>query len=432
LAKRLRGHGPALSAGVVTVLIQGATPAAVPAPLVGAVARAARGAVSDRVAALTTGVLKAMLLTKLRNRLALLAAAILLGPGAGTLAYLAGARAASVDPPEPEKKAPPAAPAPDDRPRAQAADFKTGEGYSWFAVPRGKRGSFWSMGSVPKFPAAADGVTAFEETDKDGALILILSYRSTASKDGLERLRPVAFDARRERYPLKLEYGGQGGSVATYRYRLDPKRLPAKDVATLGIEQLDPDGLKVLARRAAEVAAKEGIPVPGFPEVGKPFQFTLTTIDRKRIDSRDLRGKMILVDCWATWCAPCVEMQPKIKDLYDRWHKDGLEVVGFNFDVDPGLVRKKCDALGLKWPQVIVPHEKKAKLMEETGVRELPGELAFDPDGILRKDPARIWQEATGIGVLPRVFLVDREGILREDDPKDLAKAVAELVKGPK
>jgi RNA polymerase sigma factor (sigma-70 family) len=441
LAKRLQRYGPALSAGAVAVLIQEAAPAAMPALPVGAIVRAAAavaagrattGAVSDRVVALTTRVMKTMLLTKLKTRLVLLAAAILLGPGAATLAYLTGSGAALADPPEPGKKPTPEAPAPARPPQPPGVDFKTAQGFSWFVVPRAGRGYFWSIGSVPKFPAAADGVAVIEEKDKDGALLLTLSYSAAAGKDGLERLRPVAFDAKRERYPLQLKYGGRAGSVAMYRYHLDAKKLPAEQVAALGIEQLDPDGLKTLARRAAEVAAKQGIPVPGFPELDKPFRFTLTTMDGKRIDARDLRGKVILIDCWASWCSPCMEMQPKIKDLYEKWHKDGLEVVGFNFDVDSNAVKKVCDKLGLTWPQVIVPREKKATLtgQAETGIRRLPGELAFDPEGILREDPARIWQEATGIGVLPRLLLIDRAGILRADDPKDLAEAVAALMKG--
>ena len=62
--------------------------------------------------------------------------------------------------------------------------------------------------------------------------------------------------------------------------------------------------------------------------LGKSVSLTGKTLDGKDFSTKDLAGKVILVDFWATWCAPCVAELPRIKAVYDRYHEQGLEVVG--------------------------------------------------------------------------------------------------------
>jgi peroxiredoxin len=159
-----------------------------------------------------------------------------------------------------------------------------------------------------------------------------------------------------------------------------------------------------IARQAAERARKAAVEVPGFPEVGKTYDFALTTTDGKKIRARDLRGKVVLLDCWATGCSPCMDLLPEIKELYEKRHADGLEVLGINFDNDPEKAKETCRRLGLPWPQVVVPNDDATR---------------------------QLWQEASGMGELPRVLLIDREGVLRADQAHELDKAVAELLKKP-
>ncbi len=418
LARRMRRHRPGLSAGAVAAALAEAA-SAVPAPLVAGTVRAAAvaagraaGAVSARVAALTGGVLKTMLLTRLKIALAFLAVAALLGPGVGVLARHAAARPAAADGKEAAKEPPraPVAPAPAPRYETRARVFPTSPGYSWAIEPEPRQGRLhpnWSVGWSALAPRGPGGIVVFEEKGEGGALKLTLAYKPDGGKAGLVRYRPVAFDARGGRHPLRQSFGGGAGGadgVAMYRWSLDPEVLPAVQVELLGIETLDRDGPRVIARKAAARAAKDGVEVPSFPQVGEPYAFTLTTADGTKISSRDLRSKVVLVDCWATWCAPCVALLPEIKALHEKWHRDGLEVVGFNFDKDTKKAKAKCTELGLTWPQVIVPADDKTRTL---------------------------WQEVAGIGVLPRVLLIDREGILRADDPADLKAEVARLMKAP-
>ena len=92
---------------------------------------------------------------------------------------------------------------------------------------------------------------------------------------------------------------GDGVAVALSRWRMDPKVLPAKKVARIGIEALTPEFHRAASRAAAERAARAGVEVLPWPDVGQRYSFALTTVDGKRLRSKDLKGKVVLLDCWS-------------------------------------------------------------------------------------------------------------------------------------
>ncbi|MGV3618934.1 MAG: TlpA family protein disulfide reductase [Fimbriimonas sp.] len=64
--------------------------------------------------------------------------------------------------------------------------------------------------------------------------------------------------------------------------------------------------------------------------------FTMKDTTGKTVSDKSLRGKLVLIDFWATWCAPCVAASPMINRLHQKYAKQGLVVIGANISDKPG------------------------------------------------------------------------------------------------
>jgi thiol-disulfide isomerase/thioredoxin len=126
--------------------------------------------------------------------------------------------------------------------------------------------------------------------------------------------------------------------------------------------------------------------------VGKPIEITGKTLDGKTFTSRDWRGKVVLVDFWATWCPPCIAAFPHLKQIYQKYHPKGLEIVGVSWDDNPVRLKEfLANDPGLAWPQLYSDETEKLEahpLARELGVSRLPTLLLIDRKGILRSHDA--------------------------------------------
>jgi len=96
----------------------------------------------------------------------------------------------------------------------------------------------------------------------------------------------------------------------------------------------------------------------------------------------DLRGKYVLVDFWATWCAPCIVEVPRLQSAYARYHARGLEIVGVSLDETKSAVVDFVKVRKLPWKQV---HNGTANgdLVEAFGVRAIPATFLISPEGTI-------------------------------------------------
>src|SRR5437763_15139904 len=112
--------------------------------------------------------------------------------------------------------------------------------------------------------------------------------------------------------------------------------------------------------------------------------FSMKDLQGRDISSTDLRGRVVLIDFWATWCQPCKKEMPGYQKLLDRYGSRGFAVVGFKFDImmdmeDPVLFAKK---IGVRYPLAVAADDLKQKF---GGIEGLPTTLLYDRQGILRK-----------------------------------------------
>lgn len=182
----------------------------------------------------------------------------------------------------------------------------------------------------------------------------------------------------------------------------DDNRAPAlKLTEAQAMEAFDPERARALYEETAKVedkeiadAAKSGLAIMEMRN--KPLDLSFTAADGRKVDLSTLRGKVVLVDFWATWCPPCVEEVPGVVEAYEKFKDRGFEIVGISLDKDKGALEKFTAANKMTWPQF------------------------FDGKGWDNELAKRF-----EIQSVPTMWLLDREGKLADPNPRErLEKAI--------
>jgi thiol-disulfide isomerase/thioredoxin len=134
---------------------------------------------------------------------------------------------------------------------------------------------------------------------------------------------------------------------------------------------------------ASSALPKQNLAVAG--EIGSRLpEFSVKDLQGRQVSSADLRGKVVLLDFWATWCQPCKKEMPGYQKLVDRYGPRGFAVIGFKLDTmrdmeDPVLFAKK---IGARYPLVVATDDLKRSF---GGIEGIPTTMLYDRQGILRK-----------------------------------------------
>jgi cytochrome c biogenesis protein CcmG, thiol:disulfide interchange protein DsbE len=96
-------------------------------------------------------------------------------------------------------------------------------------------------------------------------------------------------------------------------------------------------------------------PARAAPEIGKAApELVVTELDGQTFDLAKLRGKVVLVNYWATWCAPCRKDMPKLDAFYRRYHDQNLEMIGISVDRDSDLPKVRKVMAKLAYPVAVL------------------------------------------------------------------------------
>jgi thiol-disulfide isomerase/thioredoxin len=123
--------------------------------------------------------------------------------------------------------------------------------------------------------------------------------------------------------------------------------------------------------------------------VGKPFELSFTdAISGKKISTADLKGKVIVVDFWATWCGPCVGEMPKMKKLYAEYKDKGVEFIGVSLDEpeNQGGLKALKEFVAkneIGWPQYYQGNAWDSEFSRGWGINSIPRVFVIDADGKL-------------------------------------------------
>jgi peroxiredoxin len=134
-------------------------------------------------------------------------------------------------------------------------------------------------------------------------------------------------------------------------------------------------------------AAQEMIaapPPPLLPGTRAPA-FTTRTLTGKPLSLRDLRGQVVLLDYWATWCGPCRMATPTLQSLHQKFHRRGFSVVGMSMDQADSVAQVVpfVHAMHLTYP-VTVSLVANVRAQSAYHANALPSQYLIDKKGIVR------------------------------------------------
>lgn len=132
--------------------------------------------------------------------------------------------------------------------------------------------------------------------------------------------------------------------------------------------------ITLISTCSASMALEEGDKIPEF-DIASIYE------NQPNISLKDLEGKTLFIDFWASWCAPCITSLPLYNEIYDKYQDQGLEVIAVNVDnpIEDGL-----DFL-LDTPlDFLIPQDPEGDVSEMFGVIGMPSSYLVSPDGSVR------------------------------------------------
>ena len=115
----------------------------------------------------------------------------------------------------------------------------------------------------------------------------------------------------------------------------------------------------------------------------KPLDIKFTAIDGTEVDLAKLRGKVVLVDFWATWCGPCVAELPNVLKAYEKLHEKGFEIVGISLDQSKEKLEEFVKDRGMKWPQYFDGKGWENDMSRRFGIQSIPAMWLLNKKGML-------------------------------------------------
>lgn len=114
---------------------------------------------------------------------------------------------------------------------------------------------------------------------------------------------------------------------------------------------------------------------------GAAPDFTLASNMGKNMRLAEMRGSVVMINFWASWCGPCRQEMPILEELYQRYNKAGFTILGVNVEPDSAEADKILKDIKISFP---VLYDTESKVSELYGVQAMPSTIIIDRDGNMR------------------------------------------------
>ncbi len=197
------------------------------------------------------------------------------------------------------------------------------------------------------------------------------------------------------------------GAEAAFRQALTIESAPPLLHYNLGVTLLqlkrDAEGVTVLKqyvqlqpKGANAETANKMIENPRRARENYAPDFSFTSAEGEYVSLEDLRGKVVVLDFWGTWCPPCVESVPELRTLHKRYSKEpSFMLIGISSDSDEQEWREFTAKNRMIWPQYL---DKDHKVQRAFGVRAFPTYVVIDHEGIVQfRSVGLSWQRSASL-----------------------------------
>src|SRR5436305_1706327 len=139
----------------------------------------------------------------------------------------------------------------------------------------------------------------------------------------------------------------------------------------------------VMALSVISASASGQVPPAGACDAsGKPakLNFTFKDVNNRKVPLSEFKGKVIILDFWATWCVPCKAEIPGFIDLQKKYGTRGLQIVGLSVDDPAGTARKYADDMKMNYP-ILLAEGKEEILKAYDPIPSIPVSVVIGRDG---------------------------------------------------